>query len=100
MSACIEAYRATEDADWLNEARLAFEWFLGRNDLGWSCMTPAPAAATTACIRTASTKTRAPNRRLAFLLSLAEFQQLEGSLARVSPGRRGRAADVERQIVP
>ena len=28
------AYQATEDTIWLKEARLAFEWFLGSNDLG------------------------------------------------------------------
>ena len=33
VAACVEAYRTTEDNCWLNEARLAFEWFLGRNDL-------------------------------------------------------------------
>src|SRR5262249_3171108 len=34
IAACIEAYHATEDPAWLREARLAFEWFLGGNDLG------------------------------------------------------------------
>ena len=34
VSACIEAYHATDDPGWLQEARLAFEWFLGGNDLG------------------------------------------------------------------
>ncbi|MGA2558001.1 MAG: glycosyl transferase family 1, partial [Verrucomicrobiota bacterium] len=34
VSACIEAYRATGDLFWVVEARRAFEWFLGRNDLG------------------------------------------------------------------
>jgi hypothetical protein len=34
VSACLEAFRATRDASWLREARRAFEWFLGRNDLG------------------------------------------------------------------
>lgn len=33
VSACLEAHRATRDADWLVEARRAFEWFVGRNDL-------------------------------------------------------------------
>ena len=32
-SACLEAYRSTGDQRWRKEARLAFEWFLGRNDL-------------------------------------------------------------------
>jgi hypothetical protein len=33
VSATLEAFRATADPDWLEEARRAFEWFLGRNDL-------------------------------------------------------------------
>jgi len=34
VSACLDAFRATRDAGWLREAKRAFEWFLGRNDLG------------------------------------------------------------------
>ena len=34
VSACNEAYRATQDTAWFTEAKRAFEWFLGRNDLG------------------------------------------------------------------
>jgi glycosyltransferase involved in cell wall biosynthesis len=33
ISACHEAYRATRDPAWTSEAKRAFEWFLGRNDL-------------------------------------------------------------------
>ena len=33
VSACLEAYRITGDKRWRKEARRAFEWFLGRNDL-------------------------------------------------------------------
>ena len=33
VSACLEADRATRDPFWRNEAKRAFEWFLGRNDL-------------------------------------------------------------------
>jgi glycosyltransferase involved in cell wall biosynthesis len=34
VSACHEAFRATRDPWWSREAKRAFEWFLGRNDLG------------------------------------------------------------------
>jgi hypothetical protein len=34
VSACLEAYRTTADAYWMDEARRAYEWFLGRNELG------------------------------------------------------------------
>ncbi len=33
VEACIEAYNATNDKHWVDEARRCFEWFLGRNDL-------------------------------------------------------------------
>jgi glycosyltransferase involved in cell wall biosynthesis len=33
VEACVEAYQSTGDPKWLHEARRAFEWFLGRNDL-------------------------------------------------------------------
>ena len=36
VSACHAAFRATQDLAWPREAKRAFEWFLGRNDLGLS----------------------------------------------------------------
>ena len=36
VSASIEAYYAVEDPYWSDQAHLAFDWFLGRNDLGQS----------------------------------------------------------------
>ena len=34
VSACLEARRLTNDPYWDGKARLAFEWYLGRNDVG------------------------------------------------------------------
>jgi glycosyltransferase involved in cell wall biosynthesis len=34
VAACLEAFRVTQDPFWSVEAKRAFEWFLGRNDLG------------------------------------------------------------------
>jgi glycosyltransferase involved in cell wall biosynthesis len=36
VSACLEAFLNTRDSFWTGEAKRAFEWFLGRNDLGLS----------------------------------------------------------------
>ena len=36
VSACLEAYRITQEISWHREAHRAFEWFLGRNCLGMS----------------------------------------------------------------
>ncbi|MBL8155638.1 MAG: glycosyltransferase family 4 protein [Anaerolineae bacterium] len=40
ISACLEAYRSTGDERWIREARSAFEWFLGRNDLNMAVYDP------------------------------------------------------------
>jgi len=34
VSACLEAYRATSDGWWYEQAQRAFNWFIGWNDLG------------------------------------------------------------------
>lgn len=34
VSACVEAYHLTHEDQWRIEARRAFDWFVGRNDLG------------------------------------------------------------------
>ena len=36
VSACLEAHRITGDKRWFKEARIAFEWFTGENDLNLS----------------------------------------------------------------
>jgi glycosyltransferase involved in cell wall biosynthesis len=33
VAACMEVYRLTKESPWLEEARKAFRWFLGKNDL-------------------------------------------------------------------
>lgn len=40
ISACLEAYTMTGDKQWYIEARRAFEWYLGRNDLNLSVYDP------------------------------------------------------------
>ncbi len=36
MDACVEAWHVTRERKWLDAAKLCYEWFLGRNDLGIS----------------------------------------------------------------
>ncbi len=40
VSACLEAYRATSDFWWYEQAQRAFDWFLGWNDLGLELYSP------------------------------------------------------------
>ena len=40
VSACLEAYRATADTWWYQQAQRAFDWFIGWNDLGLELYSP------------------------------------------------------------
>ena len=40
VSACLEAFRATKDPSWYDEAWKAFQWYLGRNTLAASLYDP------------------------------------------------------------
>jgi glycosyltransferase involved in cell wall biosynthesis len=87
LSACLEAYRATQDAAWLNEARSAFEWFLGRNDLGQDLYDPASGGCCDGLQEDRINRNQGAESTLAFLLSLAEMNLLETSLAAFRPAR-------------
>ena len=81
VSACVEAYRTTEDFRWLNEARLAFEWFLGRNDLGLELYDPSTGGCYDGLHEDRINENQGAESTLAFLLSLAELNRVESSLA-------------------
>ena len=81
VSACLEAYRVTQDPAWMNEARSAFEWFLGRNDLGQELYDPATGGCCDGLQEDRVNRNQGAESTLAFLLSLAEMNLLETSLA-------------------
>ena len=81
VSACIEAYHATGDLGWVSEAWRAFEWFLGRNDLGLAVYDPTPGGCRDGLHMDRLSQNEGAESPLAFLLSLAEMQALQNSLA-------------------
>jgi glycosyltransferase involved in cell wall biosynthesis len=81
VAACLEAYRATQDARWMNEARCAFEWFLGRNDLGQELYDPGTGGCCDGLREDRINRNQGAESTLSFLLSLAEMNLLESSLA-------------------
>jgi hypothetical protein len=80
ISACIEAYQATNDMSWVVEARRAFEWFLGRNDLGLALYDPSTGGCRDGLHVDRLSQNEGAESTLAFLLSLAEMQALQNSL--------------------
>jgi hypothetical protein len=81
VSACLEAFRVTQDSRWLDEARSAFEWFLGRNDLGLELYDPATGGCCDGLHADRVNRNQGAESTLAFLLSLAEMNHLESSMA-------------------
>ena len=81
VSAAIEAYHATEDPFWLNEARTAFDWFLGRNDLGLEVYDATTGGCRDGLHLDRVNQNQGAESTLSFLLALAELKSLEGTLA-------------------
>jgi glycosyltransferase involved in cell wall biosynthesis len=81
VSACIEAYHATSDLFWVEEARRAFEWFLGRNDLGMALYDPGTGGCRDGLHVDRLSQNQGAESTLAFLLALAEKQALQNTLA-------------------
>jgi hypothetical protein len=90
ISACIEAYHATGDAFWVAEARRAFEWFLGRNDLGLALYDPGTGGCRDGLHVDRLSQNQGAESTLAFLLSLAEQRALQNTLTsfKVSAGEK------------
>ncbi len=80
ISACIEAYHASGDMVWVTEARRAFEWFLGRNDLGLALYDSTTGGCRDGLHMDRLSQNQGAESTLAFLLSLAEMQALQNAL--------------------
>ena len=86
VSACIEAYHATEDPAWLQEARLAFEWFLGGNDLGLDLYDAKTGGCCDGLQEDRVNLNQGAESTLAFLLALGEMKLLESTPGDLPPG--------------
>jgi glycosyltransferase involved in cell wall biosynthesis len=80
ISACLEAYRSTDDAIWHEEARLAFEWFLGRNDLGLSLYDSKTGGCRDGLHVDRVNQNQGAESTLAYLMALSEMELLEHDL--------------------
>jgi hypothetical protein len=74
VSACLEAFRATEDDKWSSEARRAFEWFLGRNDLGLPLYDSSTGGCCDGLHSDSVNQNQGAESSLAFHLALAEMK--------------------------
>jgi len=82
VSACLEAYRMTEESFWLDQARTAFEWFWGRNDLGLPLYDPNTGGCYDGLHVDRINQNQGAESTLAYLLSLVEMKLIETSLSK------------------
>jgi hypothetical protein len=85
VAACIEAWAATQDHFWVDEAWRAFEWFLGRNDLGQPLHDPKGGGCFDGLHVDRVNLNQGAESTLAFLLALQEMRLLESTLDTFSP---------------
>jgi len=81
VSACLEAFRVTQDAAWSREAKRAFEWFLGRNDLGLPLYDSSSGGCSDGLHHDRISENQGAESTLAFHLSLAEMSFADNAIA-------------------
>lgn len=81
VSAAIEACNTDDERFWNDQAHLAFDWYLGRNDLGQSLYDTGTGGCHDGLQENRVNENQGAESTLAFLLSLAEMELLENSFA-------------------
>lgn len=80
-SACLEAYKLTNNQSWYLEAQRAFEWFLGRNDLGLSLYDPLTGGCRDGLHADRPNQNEGAESTLAFLLALTEMTMAQNIMS-------------------
>jgi glycosyltransferase involved in cell wall biosynthesis len=80
VAACLEAYRATADVYWYQEAQRAFDWFIGANDLGLELYVPETGGCRDGLHVDRVNGNQGAESTLAFLLSLVDMRQTRDML--------------------
>ena len=85
VSACLEAYRVTGDKRWNKEARRAFDWFIGRNDLSLPIYDPTTGGCRDGLHPDRPNENQGAESTLAFLQALLELRLAENTLLSLEP---------------
>jgi hypothetical protein len=86
VSACLEAHRITGDKNWYKEARRAFDWFLGRNDLNLTIYDPTTGGCRDGLHPDRANENQGAESSLAFLQAVLELRLAENTLLTVEAG--------------
>jgi glycosyltransferase involved in cell wall biosynthesis len=86
VSACLEAHRITGDKNWHKEARRAFDWFLGGNDLNLPIYDPTTGGCRDGLHADRPNENQGAESSLAFLQAVLELRLAENTLLTVEAG--------------
>ncbi len=81
VSACLQAFRLTHEPVWLAEAKSAFHWFLGSNDLQVALYDAATGGCRDGLHPDRVNENQGAESTLSFLMALLEMQSLETETA-------------------
>jgi glycosyltransferase involved in cell wall biosynthesis len=87
VSACRQAYGVSEQTKWAEEAKRAFEWFLGRNDLGPPLYDSTTGGCSDGLHPDGVSENQGAESTLAFHLALAEMKKAEQLIPVSLPAR-------------
>ena len=79
VSACLQAYRVTDDIHWRNEAWSAFNWFLGDNDLQVPLYDSVTGGCRDGLHPDRTNENQGAESTLSFLMALLEMRSLQES---------------------
>jgi hypothetical protein len=77
VSACLQAYRLTNDQFWLDEAWSAFRWFLGENDLSVPLYDPATGGCCDGLHPDRVNENQGAESTISFLMALLDMRGME-----------------------
>lgn len=86
ISACLEAHRITGDRNWYKEARSAFDWFLGSNDLNLPIYDPTTGGCRDGLHADRANENQGAESSLAYLLAVLELRLAESTVLTVEAG--------------
>ena len=81
VSACLDAHRVTGEVRWQEEAFRAFDWFMGRNDLGLELYSPSSGGCHDGLHVDRVNQNQGAESTLAYLLALAEMKLAQNAVA-------------------
>jgi hypothetical protein len=87
VSACLDAYRVTDDERWKVHARWAFNWFIGENHLHHWLYDPSTGGCRDGLHVDRPNQNQGAEATLSFLLALHEIRTLEAQVVRDLPAR-------------